>query len=375
MKKLFAFLIISLLIVAQGCRQISEQQQNSAEGQPEEAIHESGDEPVHTVLTIKRKPFSYVIRTGGRIMVDSKDILVITAKTSGIVKFTDHFLFPGVRAPKGKALFTLSGEQLADDNTELKFMQVKADMDLASANYERAKSLISEKIITQEHFLEAKNDYEKVLNEFNNLRSTFGVSGNIISSPDNGYIREIYVTEGQKISTGQPLASIVIEHNLVLKADLSPDHLDILPSIEKAKFTVGYSKRIFSTAELNGTKISFGKSTGENSFYIPVFFRMNYDPELIEGTFAEVYLIGKEINDAIVVPNSSLMEEFGKLYVFVEDEDGDYLKRYIKTGNDDGEFTEVTEGLSENEIIVATGAYNIKLSQMTGAVSPHSHNH
>lgn len=308
-------------------------------------------------------------------MVDSKDILVITAKTSGIVKFTDHFLFPGVRAPKGKALFTLSGEQLADDNTELKFMQVKADMDLASANYERAKSLISEKIITQEHFLEAKNDYEKVLNEFNNLRSTFGVSGNIISSPDNGYIREIYVTEGQKISTGQPLASIVIEHNLVLKADLSPDHLDILPSIEKAKFTVGYSKRIFSTAELNGTKISFGKSTGENSFYIPVFFRMNYDPELIEGTFAEVYLIGKEINDAIVVPNSSLMEEFGKLYVFVEDEDGDYLKRYIKTGNDDGEFTEVTEGLSENEIIVATGAYNIKLSQMTGAVSPHSHNH
>jgi multidrug efflux pump subunit AcrA (membrane-fusion protein) len=56
---------------------------------------------------------------------------------------------------------------------------------------------------------------------------------------------------------------------------------------------------------------------------------MNYDPDLIEGTFAEVYLIGKEIKDAIVVPNSALLEEYGKLYVFVENSDGDFIKRYI----------------------------------------------
>jgi multidrug efflux pump subunit AcrA (membrane-fusion protein) len=199
--------------------------------------------------------------------------------------------------------------------------------------------------------------------------------GNNIISPDNGYIREIYVTEGQKITTGQALASLVMDHNLVLKADLSPDHLDALPDIEKANFTVGYSKRIFKTEELSGKKISFGKSTGENSFYIPVYFRMNFDPELIEGTFAEVYLIGKEIRDAIVVPNSALLEEFGKLYVFVEDEDGDFLKRYITAGNNNGEFTEVTEGLAENESIVATGAYNIKLSQMSGSAPAHTHNH
>jgi hypothetical protein len=54
---------------------------------------------------------------------------------------------------------------------------------------------------------------------------------------------------------------------------------------------------------------------------------------------------------------------------------GDYLKRYVKTGNNDGESTEVTEGLSENETIVATGAYNIRLSQMSGSAPAHSHNH
>ncbi len=115
---------------------------------------------------------------------------------------------------------------------------------------------------------------------------------------------------------------------------------------------------------MNGRKISHGKSTGENSFYIPVYFRMDYDPELIEGTFAEVFLIGKKLNDAIVVPNEALMEEFGKLYVFVADDDGDFIKRYIKAGYSDGEKTMILSGLSENEKIVATGAYRIKLSQM-----------
>jgi len=306
-------------------------------------------------------------------MVDSRDIIIISAKSSGIVKFKDDFLFPGVRTARGQILFNLSGEQLADDNTELAFSQIKVDLDKATANFERAKKLISDKIITEEHFLALKNDYEKLLNEYNNLNSTFGKDGNIISSPANGYIREIYVTEGQKVSSGQPLASIVIEHNLVLRADISPENIDILSSVVSANFTVGYSKRVFKTSEMNGRKISFGKSSGENSYYVPVYFRMNHDPELIEGTFAEVYLIGNEIKDAIVVPNSAIMEEYGKLYVFVADDDGDFIKRYIKTGYNNGEYTQVVSGLSENEKIVSEGAYQIKLSQ--SATSAPSHNH
>ena len=334
---------------------------------------EAPDNTGYSLLAIKKQPFAFALRTGGQIMVDSRDIIIISAKSSGIVKFKDDFLFPGVRTARGQILFNLSGEQLADDNTELAFSQIKVDLDKATANFERAKKLISDKIITEEHFLALKNDYEKLLNEYNNLSSTFGKDGNIISSPANGYIREIYVTEGQKVSSGQPLASIVIEHNLVLRADISPENIDILSSVVSANFTVGYSKRVFKTSEMNGRKISFGKSSGENSYYVPVYFRMNHDPDLIEGTFAEVYLIGNEIQDAIVVPNSAIMEEYGKLYVFVADDDGDFIKRYIKTGYNNGEYTQVVSGLSENEKIVSEGAYQIKLSQ--SATSAPSHNH
>lgn len=100
---------------------------------------------------------------------------------------------------------------------------------------------------------------------------------------------------------------------------------------------------------------------------------MDYVPELIEGTFAEVYLIGKEIPDAIAVPNTAIMEEYGKYYVFQLHEDGDFVKRYVTTGFNNGEYTQILTGLEGNETIVATGTYQVKLSQMSTTAPAHNH--
>jgi RND family efflux transporter MFP subunit len=327
------------------------------------------------ISLLRKQPFAFTLRTGGRIIADNKDVVIITSKSSGLARFSDNYLFPGVRVTRGQTLFTVSGEKLADDNTELRLRQIKADLDKATVNFERAKKLINENIVTEEHYLSIKNEYEKILNEFENLSATSGTGGNIVTAPDNGYIRDIYVTEGRKVTSGEALASIIIERNLILRADVSPDNLAIMPEIESANFKVGYSDKIYKTSDLNGRKISYGKSTGENSFYIPVFFRIDHDPGLIEGTFTEVYLIGKEIHDALVVPNTALMEEFGKLYVYVADEHEHFIKRYITTGYSDGENTLILSGLSENERIVSSGAYLIKLSQMSASAPAHSHDH
>ncbi|MBN2664874.1 MAG: efflux RND transporter periplasmic adaptor subunit [Bacteroidales bacterium] len=370
--------IIPLIIAAllPGCSSGNNHIHETVDEHPESAAHvheHSNDSSGYSIITLTRQPFAFSLKTGGMIMADNKDILLITAKSPGLVKFSNAYLFPGVKVSRGQNLFTISGEQLTEDNSELRYRQLKADLDRASQNYERAKNLISDKIITEEHFLTVKNEYEKALNEFENLNATYSEKGNSVSSPGNGYIREIFAEEGQKVSSGEALASIIIERNLILKADVSPDNLDILPRIESANFRVGYSKKLYKTSEMNGRKIAFGKSTGGNSFYVPVYFSIDYDPGLIEGSFAEVFLTGETTENLIVVPNSALMEEFGKLYVFVAHEDGDFVKRYITTGYSDGENTVVPDGLSENEKIVSEGAYLIKLSQMTTAAPAHNH--
>lgn len=335
----------------------------------EHSAHSSG----YKIITLTRQPFAFAHKTGGMIMSDNKDILLITAKSPGLVKFSNNYLFPGVKVTRGQNLFTVSGEQLTEDNTELRYRQLKADLEKASQNYERAKNLISDKIITEEHFLTVKNEYEKIFNEFENLNSTYSERGNSVSSPGNAYIREIFVSEGQKVVSGEALASIIMDRKLILKADVSPDNLEILPRVESANFRVGYTKKLFKTAEMNGHKIAYGKSTGGNSFYVPVYFSIDYDPGLIEGSFAEIFLIGEKTDDILVVPNTALMEEFGKLYVFVAHEDGDFVKRFITAGYSDGDNTVVLNGLSENEKVVSEGAYVIKLLQMSTAAPAHNH--
>lgn len=349
------------------------------EAPSDEEVHHEDDAPQPgtdiTVVTLRKQPFSLVLKTGGRISVDSRDISFITAGTPGVVKMNNDYLFPGVKVSGGEVLFTLSGGQLSEDNPELALMQVKADLDRAKANFERAEKLISDKIITEDNYLSAKNEYDKLLNTYNNLNANTGRGGNLVRAAGPGFIREIFVTEGEKVTAGQQLASIVSEHNLVLQADVSPDQLAILPTITSANFTVGYSDKLYRLDEMNGKKISQGKSTGASSYYIPVFFRMDYQAELIDGTFAEVYLLGNEIPDAIAVPNTALMEEFGKIYVFVKHDDGDYIKRYVQAGSGNGESTMILSGLSEGETIVATGTYNVKLSQASTAAPGHAHNH
>jgi len=333
----------------------------------------SGDSSGYRIIKLTRQPFAFTLKTGGVIMSDNKDILLITAKSPGLVKFSNNYLFPGVKVTRGQNLFVISGEQLTEDNSELRYRQLKADLERATQNFNRAKNLIVDKIITEEHFLTVKNEYEKAFNDFENLNATYSEIGNLVFSPGNGYIREIFVSEGQKVESGEALASIIMERKLILKADVSPVNLDILPGIESANFRVGYSKRLYKTSEMNGYKIAYGKSTGGNSFYVPVYFSIDYDPGLIEGSFAEVFLKGEKTEDMILVPNSALMEEFGKLYVFVAHEDRDFKKRFITAGYSDGENTVVLDGLSENEKIVSEGAYLIKLSQMSTTAPAHNH--
>lgn len=388
MKKFFFFsLSIAILLFFPGCGQDKSHEAHEHEEAEDAGIDSHEGEEHHddesgetvsdsyTLLTLRKQPFSMTVRTGGQISVDSRDVVMVTAKSSGLVNLSNDFLFPGVKVSRGDILFTISGQQLAENNTELNFIQIKADLELATANFERAQKLIGDKIITQSDYLSAKNEYEKLLSVYENLNATFGSNGNIVPSGATGYIREIFVTEGQKVSPGDPLASIVIEHYHVLRADLSPDHGDVMSRIVDATFTVGYSDRVYRVSELNGRKISQGKSMGVSSFYIPVYFRLDYHPDLIDGTFAEVYLKGDKIDDALVVPNSALMEEFGNIYVFVADDDGDFVKRYVKTGYSDGESTMIISGLSEGETIVATGAFRIKLSQMSTTAPSHAHDH
>jgi len=376
MKKYPVFILIVLSSIFSSCSR------NTEKGHNDEATlhnHETMEEH-HSALsigldTVRICSFSQVIKTGGVILAGNGNIIIITAKTSGVIKFARPSVYPGMKVTKGQVLFYVSGGNLTEENSLVKLEQLRSDLERALANFERAQKLIPEKIITQEHYLAAKNEYEKLLAEYNNISMVFSENEALAVSGTDGYIRDVFVSEGQKINAGAAIASVQTTGGMVLKVLLLPDRMNMASSVRSAWFRVAGYEKLFKTEELNGKIISSGRSTGEDSFYLPLFFSINFLPDVPEGSFAEVYLRGEEIRDVITVPSESIMEEFGKLYVFVKEEDGDFTKRYIRAGGDDGERTLITSGLSEGEVFVSEEAYQVKLQQMSGNIPAHVHNH
>jgi RND family efflux transporter MFP subunit len=318
-------------------------------------------------------PFNAVIRTSGIIMVDSRDEVAITAGTSGIVEFTDHFLFPGVKVKKGTPLFTLSGKNITGNSRDVEFARAEAGYIKAKADMQRADSLIGLKLITAEHYNTIKNEFSVATALYNSYRSNSGSSFTRVVSPHEGFVREITVREGELVEAGRILAVLTIRHNMILKADIPHTMMHMAEEITGARFSPGYSEEVYSIDEMGGSILSYGRSTGDNSFYIPVYFNFEFNDDLIPGSFADVWLLGRTIEDALVVPNIAILEDYGKKYLLIETREGLFEKRYFTPGATDGIHTIAENGLSGGEVIVSEGAYQIKMSLNSSAPAAHTH--
>jgi membrane fusion protein, heavy metal efflux system len=325
-------------------------------------------------MSVKKQPFYEVIKTSGQIMPAPGDEVIITAKSSGIVFFSGNSSIVGSPISKGESVFIISGEGLTEDNIDAKFVEAKSNYEKAKAEYERAKELVKEQIISQKDFLERQNQFETTQSIYNSLAQNYTSKGTRITAPISGFLKNIYVTEGQFVQIGDPIASVSQNRKINLKADVSQKYFAQLPNVQSANFTTP-DKKTYNTNDLNGRLIAYGKSISEHNAFIPVTFEIDNKGEILPGSFVDVYLKSNPITDALIIPVSALIEEQGIYFVYVQLEGESFTKREVKLGGNDGLNVQVLSGLNEGERVVTKGAYNIKLSVASGTLPAHGHEH
>lgn len=109
--------------------------------------------------------------------------------------------------------------------------------------------------------------------------------------------------------------------------------------------------------------------------FIPVHFEISSKQGMVPGSFAEVHLKTSPIEGSLAIPVTALVEEQGVFYVYVQTGGESFQKREVKTGVSDGRIIQVLSGITEGERIVTKGAYQIKLSQASGTMPAHGHEH
>jgi len=323
----------------------------------------------------KTKMIYEVIKTTGQILPAQGDEIIVSAKHSGIVVFGTNRLIEGNTVNTGETLFTISGGELTHDNFDTKFKEAKANYEKLEADFKRAEELIKDKLISEKEYLEIQMNYENAKNVYTVITKNYVVGGQKTTAPIKGFIKAVYVSEGQYVEIGQPIASIAQNRRLIIKAEVSHKHFALLPKVFSVNFRTAYSDKIFSLENLNGRLMTYGKNVEENAFFIPVFFEIDNKGEIIPGCYVEVFLKANIEHQALVIPFSSLMETQDSYYVFVQIGGETYKKREVILGVNDGVNVQIISGLNEGDHVVSRGAYRVKLASMSGSLPAHGHTH
>jgi membrane fusion protein, heavy metal efflux system len=324
---------------------------------------------------VLRQTMYDVVKATGEILSAPGDEVTIAAKSNGTVRFTSRVTTIGAPIRAGQSLFSITGGEIPVENVAAAKQTARAELTAAQAEYNRASELIKDRLITQGEFQAARLRYQNAQIALSNLNRNYSAGGKSLASPISGYVKNILVTEGQFVAAGQPLATVTKNQRLILRADVSLRDADRISSIREANFTIIQNKLSYNTKSLNGRLLSIAQTTGGTTPYIPVHFQIDSRPGMLPGSFAEVYLKTVPIYNALVIPASALIEEQGIFYAYVQVAGESFQKRELRLGANDGVNVQVLSGVAEGERVVTKGGYQIRLSQASGALPAHGHEH
>ena len=319
-----------------------------------------------------RKPFGKVIKATAQIQSAQGDEVLVTAKTSGVISFSGNSILEGINVSDGQVLLTIKGSGLAENNSTVRYTEALNNFEKAKADYERAKLLAVDKIVSEKQLLEAKTLYENTRSAYENLSQNFSAAGQTVISPMTGLVKQLFVRNGQYVEAGQPITLISQNKSLLLRAEVQQKYTRYLMSITTANIRMIEENRTYTLEELNGKVLSIGKTTTADNYLIPVTLQINNVGMFVPGSFVELFLKTASDDQVLTIPNPALLEEQGNFFVYVQVTPELFEKREIKTGVTDGINTEVISGLADDERIVTNGAIMIKLAQATGTLDAHS---
>lgn len=174
---------------------------------------------------------------------------------------------------------------------------------------------------------------------------------------DDGMLKAAHsglVTYTKKLTEGRSAAAY---ENIVIVSDTDDLVLDIKDTaINEYKYSDYDNKYVI----VDGEKYDVTESqyTSEvlvlskiNNRYPDVCVESREKPFLTAGQMYPVYFEKTKANQALVVGKDSIYKDGDTRYVYVKNDEGGREKRIITTGESDENYTQVTEGLKEGELV------------------------
>ena len=315
-----------------------------------------------------------VINTSGVWMPSPGSTKSLAAKSNGVVDFKMDNLTEGTAVKQGQLLMSLNRQGLASNNLSTDIASAKAKFQQAKSEYERKKELYESKIVPKSEFEKVESSFEIARANYQSLVS--GVSGGSkqIRAPFDGFIKSITVSNGDYVAQGVALVSVGTHQSKVLKTQLAPDYGLTMDNAQGIWYqdNDGQWKDV---TDAEGKILSIGKDVERENPLISVFAQVNAEVEMPEGSLTPVQIAMGNATQNTMIPVNALLEDYGSYSVIVQLSGESFERRPVKIGKRNGENVEILEGLQVGEVVVTTGAYQVKMASMSGSTPAHGHEH
>ncbi|MCI2228865.1 efflux RND transporter periplasmic adaptor subunit [Polaribacter sp. MSW13] len=251
--------------------------------------------------TLEEKLFPTIIRANGIVDVPPENKAIINAKMGGYIKKTP--LLVGDKVTKGQALVTIENPEFI--TLQQNYMEIKGQLSYLKSNFQRQKTMFSEKITSQKSFLKAESDYKTAIAKYNGLEKQLKIlnistknvaNGNFTSettiyAPISGSITKINVNRGSYVSPASIIMEIVDNSHIHLELSVFEKDILKIKKNQKINFKIPEASNNIFNAEVHliGTAL-------ENNRTIKIHAHL-------ENESHNNFLIGMFVEAEIIIDN------------------------------------------------------------------------
>lgn len=312
--------------------------------------------------TVKKGQIDVGVQATGTIFAAvTKEIVT---NNSGELK--DLSLKAGDTVKSGDKLFKVESDQIKQQLTSAQINLEKQKLQLSKAQTDDEKTMQNLSI------KEAQNNYNNVKQQYNNM---------VVKSPISGLVTVRNGNTGDNVQSGKSILTIIDTTSIKVKA--SVDELDIAKISKGQKVTVKLNAITDRTFEGTVETISDVGTTQNNVTSYDVIMTLNDTTGIKLGMTASVNIEIASKKDALLIPLEALTQRNGKKYVMAASTDtanaqssqaqnnngkqtqnssnsnsqrvqGPGKLVEVKTGLQNDNYIEITEGLTEGQKILVT---------------------
>lgn len=241
--------------------------------------------------------------------------------------------------------------------------KARADLDLATLNRDKNRSLLEQKYISQNTYESTESAHAASVASFKLAEAEARVAkialdDAVIRAPFTGTVATRLVQPGEKVAPDSSIVTMVDLRQLVLEAAVPAADIPSVRIGQEARFKVGG----FGDREFRGQVQRISPMTANGSRAITIYIAVpNEDRALKGGMFAQGELTLDATQPVLAVARSAVREDAGMSFVYTL-KDGKITRTPVKLGApfEGSAFIEVRGGLSAGERVITANISDTK---------------